>query len=198
MALRNFFRENFALIIGLSLPVLMVLGFLLATHLPQKGDDPPQYELVFSVTRYDNQSPYHVEFSVRDQKLYMRLTPKKEQGGVYVMDLFIYNGQKESIRKISYLPPSEQSIEFEKEILVDALSNVTIDNNSKAPDGYEFEPGSYRSRGLLGEIFGGRSGRYINRVRKTNGGNYVIPDYGNGYSYGGLSFIGWIVYSDNP
>lgn len=33
MLLKNFFRKNFALIMGLSLPVLMVLGFLFANHL---------------------------------------------------------------------------------------------------------------------------------------------------------------------
>lgn len=85
----------------------------------------------------------------------MQLTPKREQEAANVKDLFVYNGQKESVRKISYLPGSEQSIDFENEILVDELSNITIDNNRKAPDGYEFESGKYHSRGLLGKIFGG-------------------------------------------
>ena len=195
MSLKNFFRQNFALIIGLSLPVLMVLGFLLANHLPQINDEPPQYELVFSVVRYDSHSQFHVDFNVRDQKLYMRLMPRQEHGGVNVRDLFIYNGQKESVRKISYLLPPDQSIDDQHEILVDALSGYTIDTNSKAPDGYEFESDSYRSRGLFGEIFGGRSGRTIHRVKKSGGGSFVIPEYGSGYSYGGISFIGWIVHS---
>lgn len=196
MSLNNFFRQNFALVIGLSLPVLMVLGFLLANHLPQINDNPPQYELVFSVVRYDNHSQFNVDFNVRDQKLYMRLTPRQEHGGVNVRDLFIYNGQKESVRKISYLPPSDQSIDYQHEIPVKAMSDYTIDTNSKAPDGYEFESGSYRSRGLFGEIFGGRSGRYVHRVKKPRGGSFVIPEYGSGYSYSGINFIGWIVHSD--
>ena len=196
MSLKIFFRQNFALVIGLSLPVLMVLGFLFAGYLPQINDNPPQYELVFSAVRYDNHSQFHVDFDVRDQKLYMRLTPRQEHGGGNVRDLFIYNGQKESVRKISYLPPLDQSIDDQHEILVNALSGYNIDTNTKAPDGYEFESGSYRSRGLFGEIFGGRSGGYVHRVKKPDGGSFVIPEYDAGYSYGGISFIGWIVHSD--
>ena len=196
MPLKSFFRQNFALIIGLSLPVLMVLGFLLANHLPQISDDPPQYELVFSVVRYDSHSQFHVDFTVRDRKLYMRLTPRQENGGANFRDLFIYNGQKGSVRKINYLPTPDQSIDDQHEIPVKAMSGYTIDTNSKAPDGYEFESGSYRSRGLFGEVFGGRSGRYVHRVKKPGGGSFVIPEYDSSYSYSGISFIGWIVHSD--
>jgi len=191
MTFSNFFRQNFALIAGLGLPVVLVLGFLLANHLPQINSDPPQYEMVFSVTRYDNHSSFHVDFSIRNQQLYMRLIPKKEYESGNVRDLFIYNGQKESVRKIDYLPLSTQSVEFQNEIPVEALHDYSIDSNSKAPDGYEFESGSYRSRGLLGDIFGGR--RHVNRVKKSDGGSFVIPDYGTGYTYGGINFIGWIV-----
>ena len=195
MALGNFFRENFALIIGLSLPVLLVIGFFLANHLPQTDDDPPRYELVFSVMRYDHSSPYHVDFSVRNKQLYMQLTQKKENAGGNTLDLFIYNGQKGSVRKINYLPLNELSVDSSKAILVEELSEYVVDSNSKAPDGYEFEPGNYRSRGLFGEIFGGRSGRHVSRVKKAGGRSFVIPDHGNGYSYGGIRFIGWIVHS---
>ncbi|MCB1935959.1 MAG: hypothetical protein KDF59_08460 [Nitrosomonas sp.] len=194
MTISIFFKRNFALITGLSLPVLLVFGFLLANNLPQMKSNPPQYEMVFSVTRYDNHSSFHVDFTIRNQKLYMRLTPKKEHESGNVRDLFIYNGQKESVRKIDYLPLLAQSVDFENEIPVEALRDYSIDSNSKAPDGYEFEYGGYRSRGLLGEIFGGR--RHVNRVKKKDGGSFVMPDYGNGYSYGGISFIGWIVNSE--
>ena len=87
--------------------------------------------------------------------------------------------------------PSDQSVDFQSEALVEALRGSVIDTNSKAPDGYAFESGRYRSRGLLGEIFGGR--HPANRVTKAGGGSFVIPDYGDGYGYGGIRFIGWIV-----
>lgn len=191
MGVNNLLRNNFALIIGLCLPVLLVLSFLFASHWQQTNAAPPQYELVFSVMRYDYQSPVHVDFDVKNQTLYARLTPKKEHEGGNVSDLFVYDARKGSVRKVGYLPPppSDQSIDFQREIPVEALRGSIIDTNSKAPDGYAFESGRYRSRGLLGEIFGGRHS--ANRVTKAGGGSFVIPDYGDGY--GGIRFIGWIV-----
>lgn len=196
MTLKNFLKANFSLIIGLSLPVILVLGFLLASHIPQKLDTPPRYELVFSALHYDNHSPFHVDFAIRNQKLYMKLTPRKEQAGIYVKELFIYNGQKGSVRKIDYLLPQHLQNQQNDEMPVAEFNDFIIDNNSRSPDGFEFVSGSYRSRGILSEIFSSHSGRYVHRVKKTGGGNFIIPDYGNESSYGNFNFIGWIINSE--
>jgi len=191
---QNFLKENFALIIGLGLPVILVISFLLARYLPQHNDEPPNYELVFSVMRYDNHSPFHIDFIVKDQKLYMKLMNKKEHEGANVRELFIYNGQKESTRKIHYSLP-DHLINLQNEILVKEFSPYVIDTNSKSPDGYELEPASYRSRGLLGELFGSNASKHLHRVKKTGGRSFPISDYGSEFSYGNLSFIGWITQS---
>ncbi len=193
---QNFLKENFALIIGLGLPVVLVIGFFFARYLPQQySDEPPSYELVFSVMRYDNYSPFHVDFIVKDQKLYMKLINKKEHEGANVRELFIYNGQKGSTRKIHYSLP-DHLVNLQNEILVKELSAYVIDTNSKSPDGYELEPASYRSRGLLGELFGSNTGKYFYRVKKAGGKSFPISDYGSEFSYGNLSFIGWIIQSN--
>lgn len=196
MAQNHFFKANFALIIGLALPVILVLGFLLASHLPQKFGTPPQHELVFSTSRYDLHAPVHVDFILRNQKLHMKLTPKKEQETVYVKELFVYNGQKESVRKIHYQMPERLNSQHDSELLVAELKDFLIDSNSKSPDGYEFVPGNYRSRGLLGELFGSHAGRYVPRVKKAGDGSYAIPDYGTAYWYDNFNFIGWLVNSN--
>lgn len=194
MASSHFFTKNFALIAGLGLPVLLVLGFLVANHLPQMNSAPPQYEMVFSVNRYNSQAPFLVNFTVRNKKLYMRLTPPTGSYGSNDVELFIYNGQKESVRKISYLPVIDRVIDSPVEMQVGELKHHLIDTNSKAPDGYELETNMAYSRGILGEIFGHR--RNANRIMKSGGGSYVIPGYDNDYTYGKLNFIGWIVDSD--
>jgi hypothetical protein len=196
MADKNFIKDNFALIIGLSLPAILVLGFLLASYLPQSFDTPPQYELVFSTSRYDNSLPFHVDFTIINQKLHMRLTPRKELEGTYVKELFVYNAQKGSVRKIHYQLPELSSNHPYEEIPITELHNFIIDSSSKSPDGYAYVAGSYRSRGILGELFGNQSGRNIYRVKKAGGGSFVIPDYGNEFSYGNFNFIGWIVKSE--
>lgn len=189
---KNFLRENFALIIGLGLPVILVISFYLARNLPQSNDAPPNYELILSVMRYDNQSPVHIDFFVKEQKLYMKITNRKEHENATVRELFIYNGQKESIRKVHYTLP-DHLISLQNEFLVKEFDQYFIDNNSKSPDGFELEPASYRSRGLFGELFGSHGGKYIHRIKKTGGRSFPIPDYGTEFSYASLSFIGWII-----
>ena len=192
---QNFLKENFALIIGLGLPVILVLSFLFARYLPQQNDEPPNYELVFSTMRYDTHSPFHIDFVVKDQKLYMKLMDKKEHESVNTRELFIYNAQKQSTRKIHYSLP-DHFINLQNEILIKEFSPYVIDTNSKSPDGYELEPASYRSRGLLGELFGSNAGKHSHRVKKPGGRGFPISDYGSEFSYSNFSFIGWIIQSD--
>jgi hypothetical protein len=89
MADKNFIKDNFALIIALSLPAILVLGFLLASYLPQSFNTPPQYELVFSTSRYDNSLPFHVDFTIINQKLHMRLTPSPQRTGRHLCQRII-------------------------------------------------------------------------------------------------------------
>jgi hypothetical protein len=66
---KSFFKENFVLVVGLALPVLLILGFMLASSLPQVLSDPPKYDLVFSTTDYPsntNNIPVSVRLIVKD------------------------------------------------------------------------------------------------------------------------------------
>jgi hypothetical protein len=66
---KRFFKENFVLVVGLALPVLLIVGFMLASSLPQVLSDPPKYDLVFSTTDYPtnaNNIPVSVRLDVKD------------------------------------------------------------------------------------------------------------------------------------
>src|SRR5689334_16179425 len=52
MANKQFLKDNFALIVGLALPVLLMAGFLVVANLPSTLADPPKYDLVFAVPDY--------------------------------------------------------------------------------------------------------------------------------------------------
>ena len=43
MPLKNFIKENFVLVVGLALPVLLVVLFFVASVLPKSMAVPPQY-----------------------------------------------------------------------------------------------------------------------------------------------------------
>lgn len=196
MSAGNFIKQNFVLIVGISLPVLLVILFFVATVIPKSMMPPPQHELLFSTTRYDYQSPppYNVDFVVRDGKLKGRISANnnKQTINYNYKKLMAYDGKTGSVREIAYDLPPMEGVADGSEVDIAAAASLTIDTNSKAPDGYEFDGGSYRSGGFItGEFFGGG---YHNsyRVRKGTVG-YKIPMQ-DGYYYGyGLEFIGWVV-----
>lgn len=41
----RFIKENFVLVVGLVLPVLLMIAFMIFASLPQKLSDPPRYAL---------------------------------------------------------------------------------------------------------------------------------------------------------
>ena len=195
MSAGNFIKQNFVLIVGISLPVLLVILFFVATVIPKSMTPPPQYELLFSTTRYDYQSPptYNVDFVVRDGKLKGRISANNKQAVNYNhKKLMAYDGKTDSVREIAYDLPPMEGVADGSEVAIATAANLTIDTNSKAPDGYEFDGDGYRSGGFItGEFFGGgyRNGY---RVKKGTVG-YKIPMQ-DGYYYGyGLEFIGWVV-----
>ena len=51
--MKKFIRENLVLVMGVSLPVLLVILFFLTSVLPKSLAEPPQHDLLFSVPRYD-------------------------------------------------------------------------------------------------------------------------------------------------
>lgn len=67
MAAKSFFKDNCVLIVGLTLPVLLMIGFMVVSSLPALGD-PPKYNLVFSISDYrNNQSmPVSVNLVVKN------------------------------------------------------------------------------------------------------------------------------------
>ena len=52
MTFKEFVKANMVLVVGLTLPIVLMAGFLVAAGLPQPLADPPKYSLVFAVTDY--------------------------------------------------------------------------------------------------------------------------------------------------
>jgi hypothetical protein len=197
MSAGNFIKQNFVLIVGISLPVLLVVLFFVATVIPKSMTAPPQYELLFSTTRYDYQNPppYNVDFVVRDGRLKARISANNNKQAINYNQrkLMAYDGKTGSVREIVYDLPPMEGVADGSEVDIAAAANLTIDTNSKAPDGYEFDGGGYRNGGFItGEFFGG-SYRNGFRVKKGTVG-YKIPPAPDGDYYGySMLFIGWVV-----
>ena len=41
----KFLKDNFVLVVGLTLPILLMIGFIVFSTLPRSLSDPPQHDL---------------------------------------------------------------------------------------------------------------------------------------------------------
>ncbi|NOS95053.1 MAG: hypothetical protein HOP26_01355, partial [Methylotenera sp.] len=73
--MKNFIKENLVLVIGLTLPLLLIVLFFVATVIPKVMGTPPQYEMLFTTNHYDYQNPadYLLEFAVKNQQLTIKV-----------------------------------------------------------------------------------------------------------------------------
>lgn len=196
MALKNFIKENFVLAVGITLPVLLIALFFVASVLPRSMATPPQYEMVFSTlpyNNYQNKRSYTVNFAVKDNVLKARVYKnKKENANSYNPNpkLWVYDGKTKNVREIPY---DFETVNDGEEVIVDGLKNAKIDSAKKAPDGYEFENAGHRSGSLATEMFGGN---YNTTARVIKGAvAFKIPlEKRNRYGiYGDMQFLGWII-----
>lgn len=192
---KKFIRENLVLIMGISLPMLLVILFFLTSVLPKSLATPPQYELLFSVVRYDYRpaTTPNFDFIVRDGVLLVR-TGKADSTNPtrYTHKLLAYDARTESVREITFDFNQIGKLGEQAEMVLPETRNLTIDTSSRAPDGYSFEGPSYSGGGLMSELFFGgyrNAGYRIVRDKVA----FRIPDtFGNIYHSGNLQFIGWI------
>lgn len=196
MRIRNFIRENLVLAMGICLPVLLVILFFLTSVLPKTLATPPQYEMLFSIIRYDYQtaSSPNFEFIVHDGKLYARAGKNDSQNQArYTRKLLAFDAGNESVREIPYDTREIAKLADQAETLLPETQGMTIDPASRAPDGYSFEGPAYGNGGLMTEVFFGGYRNQGYRVVKGKAA-YKIPNtYGDAYYAGNLQFIGWIV-----
>jgi len=199
---KDLFKENLVLIVGLTLPVLLMIGFLIASSLPPLGD-PPKYDLIFTTQDYQGPAnlPVTVQLIVKDGVLraqYVRWLPGPN---AFVTNnvwkkLYIYEAGRQTVRELPFgLPAGIDKIEGIKEEVVEATKGMKLDTTLKAPDGYELTHEGYRYRGLVNDLLWNFS-HSSNKMRLRKGATSFPLSTGKNDSYfyyGDAVFIGWVV-----
>jgi hypothetical protein len=204
MAIRDFVKSNMVLIVGLTLPVLLMAGFLIASNLPQRLGEPPKYSLVFAVNDLSSASqgiPVSVRLVVQDGVLkaqYVRTAPPPAG---YVNNpwkkLYLYDAPTRRVRELTFgLPANMSAIETTREDIVEATRGLKLDTTLRAPDGYELAYGQGSRSGLMNDIFwSGSSYSYEPRLQKDNS-SYPLLSAQGAYAYVSAEFVGWVVGSN--
>jgi hypothetical protein len=190
--MKNWIKENLVLAIGLTLPLLLILLFFVATVIPKSFGTPPQYEMLFTTTKYDyqNKPEYVLDFNVKNQQLMVKAKKYDEKNYNNMSKLLMaYDGKTETVREIKI---DESKLADGNEVLLEETKSLNIDTGVISPDGFTLEGPNYGGSGLMGGLFGGgyRNGGY--RIKK-GGIGYKIPTLQPDYYYNQVQFVGWVI-----
>ena len=193
--MKNWIKENLVLAIGLTLPILLIVLFFVASVLPKSMGTPPQYEMLFSTMKYEYQkSPdYMLDFKVKDKKLMVsakKMDDKNNNGSA--TKLMAYDGKTETVREIAIDNAKTGAAASSGEIVLVETKDLVIDTNAVSPDGYVLDGSNYNGNGLVGGLFGGGYRNQGYRLKKGSIGYKISNQQGN-YYYDQMQFIGWVV-----
>jgi hypothetical protein len=193
--MKNWIKENLVLAVGLTLPLLLIVLFFVASVLPKSMGTPPQHEMLFSTMKYEYQkSPdYVLDFKVKEGKVMVsakKLDDKNNNGNS--IKLMAYDGKTETVREITIDNAKTGAAAVNGEILLEETKNLTIDTNVTSPDGYVLEGPNYGDGGLIGGLFGGGYRNSGYRLKKGAVG-YKISNLQPDYYYSNVQFLGWVV-----
>ena len=193
--MKNWIKENLVLAIGLTLPILLIVLFFVASVLPKSMGTPPQYEMLFSTMKYEYQkSPdYMLDFKVKDKKLMVsakKMDDKNNNGSA--TKLMAYDGKTETVREIAIDNAKTGAAASSGEIVLVETKDLVIDTNAVSPDGYVLDGANYNGNGLVGGLFGGGYRNQGYRLKKGSIGYKISNQQGN-YYYDQMQFIGWVV-----
>lgn len=198
MSDKNFFKDNFVLIIGLALPVVLMVAFMIVASMPQKMGAPPKYDLIFwtSDYAYNKQRPVNVSLTVQDGVLKAQYTkvPDPKYPNSQWIKLYQFEAKTQTVRQLEFGDPYDMDkIDPSREDTVEATKGLKLDTTLKSPDGFELTAENYRRYGLVNEIFGSWRNDYNMKLR--NGLTAVPLKTGNSndiFYNGQTNFLGWV------
>jgi hypothetical protein len=177
----------------------MMVGFLVASSLPQSVSDPPQYDLVFFVDDYGSGGAANIPISVRlvvkNGILVAQYAPTSTDNSYGTWKkIYRFEAATRTVREIPFGYPADlASIGTLREEPVAGLQGARLDTRLQAPDGYELSNDDYRGNGLIGDLFW-RSNNGRPRPRKDS--SSVALDLASdtqSYNYSNIQFLGWVV-----
>ncbi|MDX1836534.1 hypothetical protein DIZ81_01060 [Legionella taurinensis] len=191
-------KHNLLLIIGLVLPVLLMVVFMLSTLIPTVVSNPPRYDMVFAIQDYSSSvaAPVNVNLVVKQGVLTAQYTKSPNVNAYGWKKLYLYEAKTQKVRELPFAFPSDSgTMQGMVEQPVEATKGMKLDTTLESPDGYQLSyRGHSNSGGLFGQLLWG--GSYNNQacLRK---GSQCIKLMGNdnrGYYYPGyVQFIGWVI-----
>ena len=196
---KSFLKDNFVLIVGLTLPILLMIGFILVSSLPRALSEPPKYDLIFAVVDYSPpvmNPPLSLALVVKDGVLKAQYSPV--QAGTNYSSawkkLYRYEAGSQSVQQLTFgIPLHLGDITTTREETVEATASLRLDTRLRAPDGYELTYGRSSRGGLLTDIFWSSSSSETRLRKGSSSVRLATGDGRTNFYASSIEFIGWVV-----
>ncbi len=171
----EFIKKNITLVIGISIPILMILFVAGSIYLPGLFIQ-PKYNFVY-VSSDDSYYYSQYQYSVQNGKI-VRNETQRPEGQTYQpqidVKLYVYDVAKNESKEISF----------------EEAQNLTLDSKNISPDGFEITYGS-SGEGFFLFFFYSRTD-YNTRYLKGHNVSKKLNLQLSGSYYNDFRFIGWI------
>lgn len=192
--MKDFLKRNAFIVLGVSLPVVLVGFLLLVQAISRIGQEPPAYPVAFLAS--NQYSPlYWIRTEVGDNGQLALYLEKPEHASSFRhghplrVVIAIYDAADDRLETFDLEMPAVGDGSERVEIpLPDALAGHRFDDSATAPDGYRFDGGDGTGGGLFTELLGVGSRHGPRLIR--DGVGFRIPD--DGMIFNQRTLIGWV------
>ena len=195
----RFLRDNAFLVAAVSLPLVVVAFFLVASIVPRWLVPTPTHDLLLRADGSYGQSRSQVlvDFHVRDGRLEATVRALADNMSLQPPVLFLVDHATMTAREITVdLPASMAENDPPKTFVVEALAGRQVLAQPTAPDGYQLEERNQGGPGLVGDVFG--MNRYDRRHAIVNRGRVVTITMPARYRFlPSIQSVGWVVPEQN-
>jgi hypothetical protein len=192
MNILGLIKENRVLVAGLVLPAILVVFFTIAKGIPDRTVPNPEFKVVYAIQPWNGEKKFMFKVTETGKLEATYLTPKTQNpytGTVTPGRIYIFTPGQEKQEEIVLTPPDVKEGDEKTSVAYEKLSNVTLSDQTTAPDGYQFENTRYNNYSLLTDIFSYHNRDYGPALTKDG---RVIPLPKTPDVYGDVTFIGWI------
>lgn len=186
-------KSHLTLVAGLSLPILLMLVFVIS-NIPFFKTDPPRYSLLFSILDSSTSPfPVQVNFIVKNNRLVAQYS--KVQNNYWgVKNLYFFDAKKQKLQEIPIDFPNLNNTTTFKEEVVQSTKQFKLDTSLESPDGYVlYTNNDNLNAGLLSDLFLGSNYRNNTICLKKNSNCVKLYNLNTRYfTSNNVQFIGWV------
>lgn len=190
--MKNFVKENIALVAGIVLPLVLVVIFLIAGEISKASAPELKHDMLFTTNYYPHNNHHHYRFKVDNGKLVVtyKVPADDDEHRHYHKNppkLYLYDHKTQYASLLDIDWENEEN-GIIKDPDINALNQNKLLTNEVSPEGYSLEYHYRGSRGLVGELFSYSGSRSRYALKNEN---FVIPLKGVDNFYN-ADFIAWV------